>query len=146
MVQALETDQHALAAAAGQQRQQLFVMGRIDAHLGDPADLQTLHRAEQLLTAVDVAGEVVVHEEEQFAAILQGSQLGDHCIHRTAAMGAMKETLDGAELTGETTAPTRLHQPKGQVAFVAIDGAVEPDLLQRCLMFGLVTLAQGAVA
>jgi hypothetical protein len=67
-VQALEADEHALAAAAHEQVEELLVVRRIDARLADPADAERRQRTEEIFRLREVRRDVVVHEKEELLA------------------------------------------------------------------------------
>src|SRR5512145_1604671 len=63
LVQTFEPDQCPFASALFEQSQELLIVGGIDAHLGDPADIQGREFSEQDLCGLDVARKIVVYKK-----------------------------------------------------------------------------------
>ena len=126
LIEAFESDQHSLAAAGVEQLQQLLVVGAVDAHLRDPANLQRDERAQQRLGLFRVADEVVIDEEEDLFFVLEGPDLLDDVVDGPVAVGTVEKGLDRAEFARIAAAAPRFDQTDGKVALALEDGAVQP--------------------
>src|SRR5664280_1862005 len=65
-LKALESDEKAAAAASHDQVEQLGIMRNVDAGLAHPTHSQWNQRPQELLQSLDLAGEIVVHQENEF--------------------------------------------------------------------------------
>ena len=123
-VQALEADQHALAAAAREQVEELLVVRGVDARLAHPADAERDQRAEELLRLREVGRDVVVDEEEQLRLALAARAISAmiSSTGRRVWRGA-EDRLHGAEVALEMAAAAGFDQPDRQIALAAEDAS-----------------------
>src|SRR5262245_64427146 len=130
-IQALEADQHPLAAAAHQEVEELLVMGGVDARLADPAHAQRDEGPEELFGLCQIRCDVVVHEEDQPVATPDRRHLRQDLVDGTARLRGAEDRLHGAELAAEMTAAPRLDEADGQIALAAEDRASRPGPGER---------------
>src|SRR5262249_49087023 len=116
LVEALEADQHAAAAAARKRGEKRLVVRGVDAHLGDPADAERGERFGEIARKGEIGGKIVVDEEEKPLLGLEGSDLLDDGVDRPVPRGAFEEGLNGAEVAREAAAASGLDEADRQIA------------------------------
>ena len=120
-IQTLEANEHALAAAAHEQFQKLFIVCRVDAGLAHPTNLQWNQCAEKFFRLLNVRGDVVVHEEKQFTLALQRFDFRDDVVNGTARLSGVEDSLNGAKVAFEMTAASGFNQADGQITLAVKD-------------------------
>ena len=127
-VQRFQPNQQSLAPAFPGEAQELLVVGRVNAGLAHPLDLQGRQLTHQVLGPVDVRREVVVHEKDE--RLVHLPYLVDDVFRRPPGLGAAEKGLYGAELAAQVASPARLDQADGKVLLALKYRAVRPDAVE----------------
>ena len=102
-------------------------MGRVDAHLGDPAQAERRHCVGEFRREGDVGGEIVVDEEVELRSRPRALGIGEDVGDGPVAGGAVEEGLDRAEVAGKAAAARGLDEPHRQVALAREQAPVLTD-------------------
>jgi hypothetical protein len=127
-VQGLEAHHQARAAGLEHQLHEGRVLGEAHIRLAQPADLQGLDGPEQGGGLLAISDDVVVHEEDQLAAV--SLELGDHLGHGAGGVPLGVDVARGAVLAAVGATPAELGQAHRQVGLALEDAPVGAHRLQ----------------
>src|ERR1035438_6974383 len=112
-LKAFESDEKAAAAAPDDQIEQFGIVRDVDAGLAHPTHSEWNQRPQEVFQSLGLAGEIVVHEENEFGAVAAGGcggHLRYHIVDGPLSIGVMKRRLDRTEFAGQPATAPELDQ------------------------------------